>query len=116
MRSYVFSMGDNVVQRVAYTNFDLARPTREPRSFQDETLTGRIALDGATFERCEFRKAVLVYCGGEPPRISGCSFHDVTFEFRDAAGRSLAFLQALSAPSSGLRDVFKASFPKMFGH
>lgn len=87
-----------------------------PRDVQDETLSGRIVLDAGVFERCTFHQAVLVYCGGAPPRIEDCTFRDVAFEFSGAAGRSLAFLQALSAQSSGLRDVFKASFPKLFGH
>jgi len=68
------------------------------------------------FRRCTFQSAVLVYSGGVPPHIQDCTFRDSTFEFSDAAGRTLAFLQALSAPASGLRAVFKASFPKLFGH
>ena len=73
-------------------------------------------LDAGVFERCTFQNAVLVYFGGVPPRIQDCTFREATFEFGGAAGRSLAFLQALSAQSSGLRDIFKASFPKLFGH
>ena len=73
-------------------------------------------LDAAAFDRCAFSKAVLVYAGGIPPKIQNCSFREVSFEFSGAAGRTLAFLQAMSAPSSGFRDLFKASFPKLFGH
>lgn len=87
-----------------------------PLTFRDESFTGRISIDNKSFEHCSFSKAVLVYAGGAPPQLVDCSFQDVAFEFQDAAGRALAFLQALSAPSSGLRDVFKASFPKLFGH
>jgi hypothetical protein len=87
-----------------------------PLTFRDEALTGQILIDDKSFERCKFDKAVLVYTGGAPPQIVDCSFRDVVFEFQGAAGRALAFLQALSAPSSGLRDVFKASFPRLFGH
>jgi hypothetical protein len=43
-------------------------------------------------------------------------FEGVSFQFQGAAARSLALLQAMSAPSSGLKDVFKASFPRLFGH
>lgn len=75
-----------------------------------------MVIDGAVFERCKFRSAVLVYTGGAAPSIQGCSFEDVSFEFAGAAGRTLAVLKAMSAPSSGLRDVFKASFPRSFGH
>ena len=84
--------------------------------FEDRTLTGRIAIDGRSFERCRFERAVLVYGGGPPPRIEHCAFDNSTFEFEGAAARSLALLKSLSAQSSGLRDIFKASFPKIFGH
>ena len=94
----------------------LAEPAGEPRSFEDQTLSGNILLDGASFQRCRFRQAVLIYTGGAPPRIQDCAFEDVAFQFQGAAGRSLALLQAMSAPSSGLKDVFKASFPRLFGH
>lgn len=84
--------------------------------FEDRTLTGRIAIDGRIFERCRFERAVLVYSGGALPRIEHCAFAHSTFEFEDAAARSMALLQAMSAKSSGLRDIFKASFPRIFGH
>ena len=84
--------------------------------YERKTLTGRILLDGASFEECRFVKAVLVYTGGAPPRIANCQFTDTTFEFQHAAGRTLTFLQAMAAPSSGLSAVFKASFSRLFGH
>lgn len=84
--------------------------------FEDRTLTGRIAIDGRIFERCRFERAVLVYSGGPLPRIEHCAFDNSTFEFEGAAARSMALLQAMSSQSSGLRDIFKASFPKIFGH
>ena len=88
----------------------------EPQTFRDQALSGHVLLDNATFERCAFKNARLVYAGGPPPSLSGCSFEGVAFEFQGAAGRTLALLQAMSAPSGGFRDIFKASFPKMFGH
>jgi hypothetical protein len=93
-------------------------PSRDdgPLTFRDQAFTGRILIDDKSFEHCSFRDAVLVYTGGTPPQMVDCAFHDVAFEFQGAAGRALSFLQALSAPSSGLRDVFKASFPRLFGH
>ena len=91
-------------------------PVGESRSFEGKMLTGPVLLDGASFERCRFRKAVLVYTGGEPPRIHDCAFEEVAFQFQGAAGRTLGLLQAMSSPSSGLKDVFKASFPRLFGH
>jgi hypothetical protein len=91
-------------------------PDRRARAFEGEALSGRVILDNATFERCKFQSAVLVYTGGVPPTIRNCSFEKVSFEFDGAAGRTLAMLQAMSSTSSGLRQVFKASFPRIFGH
>ena len=88
----------------------------DPRRFVGEELTGRILLDGGSFERCTFQGAALIYLGGAPPQLMNCSFRDVSFEFQGAAGRCLAFLQALSSPSGGLSSMFKASFPRLFGH
>jgi hypothetical protein len=73
-------------------------------------------LDNVNFEHCRFEGAVLVYRGGLPPTVRNCTFKDVSFEFEGAAGRTLALLQAMSSTSSGLRNVFKASFPKIFGN
>ena len=88
----------------------------DDRVFEDQTLTGAILLDEGSFERCHFKQAVLIYAGGVPPRLKDCRFEGVAFQFDGAAGRTLALLQAMSTPSSGLRDVFKASFPRLFGH
>ncbi len=73
-------------------------------------------LDNAVFERCKFQSATLIYTGGAPPQIRDCAFEQVTFEFQDAAGRTLAFLQAMASPHSGLRDLIKGSFARLFGH
>ena len=106
-----------MVQSVEYRAFE-RRPgvSGDPRSLEDETLSGRVRLDNTSFVRCRFKSAILVYAGGPPPQISDCGFEDTTFEFAGAAGRTLALLQALSAQSSGLRAIFKASFPKIFAN
>ena len=90
---------------------------RQPElRYADQTMTGQVLLDGCTFERCRFDRAVLIYRGGTPPVIAGCVFDGVTFQFQDAAARTLALLQAMSAPSSGLSAIFKASFPRLFAN
>ena len=91
-------------------------PDAEPREVVGEQLTGRVVLDNTSFEGCTFRGATLVYFGGPAPSIRDCTFQGVAFRFDGAAGRTLALLQAMSAPSSGFRDLFKASFPRLFGH
>ncbi|WP_394763948.1 hypothetical protein [Phenylobacterium sp.] len=88
----------------------------EPKVFEDKMLTGRIRLDNTKFERCRFRRVVLVYDGGAPPLLRDCSFENASFEFAGAAGRTLSLLQAMGNPTSGLRDIVKASFPRIFGH
>jgi hypothetical protein len=88
----------------------------EPRLFSGQRFTGDVILDNTTFERCAFKNARLVYRGGPPPSIHDCAFEGVSFRFDGAAGRTLAFLQAMTASSSGFRDIFKASFPRLFGH
>ena len=88
----------------------------DPRRFTDQDLTGRVLLDGGAFERCRFHKAALIYIGGTPPSLVNCSFREVSFEFAGAAGRTVAFLQAMAAPKSGLSSIFKATFPRLFGH
>ena len=91
-------------------------PAAGPRAFADQALTGRVVLDNASFQRCKFQRATLIYNGGAPPVIRDCAFDQVTFEFQDAAGRTLAFLQAMASPQSGLGEIIKASFAKLFGH
>lgn len=106
-----------MVQPVELRTFERRPATgRGPRSVEDEILSGRIALDNTSFVRCRFRNAILVYAGGAAPQIRDCSFENATFEFAGAAGRTLALLQALSAQKSGLRAIFKASFPKIFAN
>src|SRR5436190_15742411 len=82
--------------------------------YRDQILTGAVRLDGGVFQRCRFHKAILIYSGGEPPSLEGCMFDGASFQFAGAAGRTLALLKAMASPSSGLRDVFKASFAVLF--
>jgi hypothetical protein len=86
------------------------------REVRGQRLSGRVVIDNTSFEACAFQDAVLVYSGGGAPSMRDCSFRQVSFEFRGAAGRTMALLQAMSAASSGFRDIFKASFPKLFAH
>jgi hypothetical protein len=89
---------------------------QDPREVHGERLSGRIRLDNTSFEACAFQSATLVYAGGVPPSIQNCSFQGVTFEFEGAAAHTLSFLQAMTSRSSGFRDLFRASFPKLFAH
>ncbi|WP_293906398.1 hypothetical protein [Phenylobacterium sp.] len=90
--------------------------SQEPANHIGQTLSGIVLLDGGSFVRCRFRKAVLIYAGGEPPRMEGCEFDGAQFQFDGAAARTLALLKAMAGAGSGLRPLFKASFPTLFGH
>lgn len=104
------------LSRAAYRTADSTGPTGEARTYENQTLTGRVLLDGATFENCRFVDAVLVYRGVMGLGLNGCKFQNVRFEFEGAAANTLAVLQAMTAPNSGLREVVKRSFPILFAH
>jgi hypothetical protein len=93
-----------------------SRGTTTVREHRNEVLSGRVRLDNASFIGCKFRNATLVYAGMGPTQLGGCTFEDTLFEFDGPAASALAFLQAMSHPASGLRDMVKASFPKVFAH
>jgi len=93
-----------------------APQTGKPLEIRGQRLTGKVLLDNTSFDDCVFQGATLVYLGGPAPSIRNCAFRDVSFEFAGPAGRTLAFLQAMSSRGSGFRDLFKASFPRLFGH
>ena len=100
----------------APTASDGREPASTLREHTGEILTGRVRLDNASFQRCTFRHATLVYAGIGPTQLGGCAFEDSVFEFDGPAANALGFLQAMSHPASGLRDVLKASFPRLFAH
>lgn len=73
-------------------------------------------VDGNSYNGCTFIKVEIVYSGGEPPSFTKCSFDGVKFAFEGAAGRTTAFIQALSRPESGFREIVKQTFPSLFNH
>jgi hypothetical protein len=76
-------------------------------TFSHET----VALDGETFDGCEFRDCRLVYAGGEPPVFAGCRFHDCEWRQDEAAARTLAYLKVVwnaggkAAVQSLIKDI-----------
>lgn len=102
------------VSTPAVIDFERATPT--VREYKDEVLTGRVRLDNASFSGCTFRNATLVYAGMGSVHLGGCTFEGTVFEFDGPAARTLGFLQAMSHPASGLKDILKAAFPRLFGH
>jgi hypothetical protein len=59
------------------------------------------ALDGNNYHGCEFRGCTLVYRGGAPPELVQCHFADCRWVFAEAAGRTVALLQALRGGGLG---------------
>jgi hypothetical protein len=54
-----------------------------------------VALDGETFDGCEFRDCRLVYTGGEPPTFVNCRFDACDWRFEDAAANTLTHLKTV---------------------
>ena len=77
---------------------------------------GRVALDGNSFKGCTFDGCELVYSGGIPPALSGCSFSNFNMRFEGAAANTIAFLKAMAAPSSGLQRVIRDTFRALSAH
>ncbi|MCH9053057.1 MAG: hypothetical protein IIA72_18680 [Proteobacteria bacterium] len=84
--------------------------------YRDDTFTGEVELDGNEFDNCKFSGASLIYRGGTPPSLNGCHFTNIRFEFQGAAANTVAFLQAMAAPNSGLQNVVRDTFPGLTVH
>ncbi|QLG10984.1 hypothetical protein HLB42_09525 [Deinococcus sp. D7000] len=61
------------------------------RNFQDV----EVELDGNKFEDCTFTQCRLIYRGGTPPNLVGCSFDKPMMIFDGPASATLAFLTAM---------------------
>ena len=61
-------------------------------SFVDTT----VRLDGADYQGCSFRGCKLVYGGGPLPAFSDCAFEGCSWHLEDAAGRTVAFIRAVT--------------------
>jgi hypothetical protein len=54
-----------------------------------------VALDGESYEDCDFRGCRLVYRGGALPHFSSCRFDDCDWKFEAAAADTLGFLKLM---------------------
>lgn len=55
-----------------------------------------VVLDGAQLTDSDYEDCNLVYAGGTPPSIHGCSFSGSRFVFENAAENTLVFLRWLA--------------------
>ena len=77
------------------------------KSFRDQTEI----LDGNSYDQCTFANCRLVYWGGPPPQITRCSFERCSWEFDDAASRTVGFMRALyHGMGAGGRQIIEGTF------
>ena len=84
--------------------------------YTNNTFTETVTLDGNEFDICIFDGCSLVYRGGPPPILNDCQFAGTRFQFEGAAANTVAFVQAMAAPGSGLQSVVRDTFPALGAH
>ena len=64
--------------------------------YEKQTFTNTdVDLDNNEFINCGFENCNLIYRGGKPPNITGCSFGEFGITFADAAANTLNFFAVL---------------------
>jgi hypothetical protein len=80
--------------------------------YKAESFESRsIVLDGDEYEDCTFRNCTLIYRGGDLPKLLNNSLENCSWQFQDAAERSVSFLKGLYhglGPEG--RDLIEATF------
>ena len=82
---------------------------------RNQTLQGRLTLDGKTFTDCEFQNAQLVYKGGLQPAFINCRFTQSQFVFENEAANTVNFLRGMLQPQTGLRGFVTGMMPEIAG-
>lgn len=80
---------------------------------RNQTLSGDQSIDGNVYIGCDFRNARLIFESGQPPVFTDCGFTDSEFVLQEAAGRTLAFLRAMSPARTGMRGVVAGLMPEL---
>lgn len=81
--------------------------------YLNRTIKGEVALDGNTFERCIFEECTLLYSGGVPPVLRSNEFRRTEIKFIGSAANTVAFLQTMSRPGSGMQSIVRAALPAL---
>ncbi len=64
--------------------------------YEKQTFTNAdVGLDNNDFINCKFENCNLIYRGGSPPNITGCSFGEFRITFADSAANTLNFFSVL---------------------
>jgi hypothetical protein len=82
--------------------------TRHGNRYENQT----IVLDDNLYEECVFVGCRLVYSGSGTVGLSGCRLVECSFHFEGAAGKTMAFLNAL-AGDPGLRSALPYIIPNL---
>jgi hypothetical protein len=65
--------------------------------YKKKDFTGQnVAMDGNSYEDCNFTNAKMTYSGGNAPSIIGCNFTGSLLTFNGAAANTVVLLQALA--------------------
>jgi len=75
--------------------------TFNKKTFSNETLN----VDGNDYNQCTFRTCRLVYAGGPLPVFKDFNFDNCSFELKDAADRTIAFLNSVGQIQGGAAMV-----------
>ena len=74
--------------------------------FEKQTLL----LDGNEFHNCEIKRCNLVYKGREPVKLEHCHLAGCTWQFEDAAQRTVLMLKGLYQSGQVGREIVDAIF------
>jgi hypothetical protein len=86
----------------------------EMKYVDEHFRSGTVFLDGKDFQNCTFGDGVmLTFSGTAAVNLSNCKFGNVKWSFDRGAGQMLKFLQAVSAPGSGMEGLLSKLFPQL---
>ncbi len=74
--------------------------------FENQT----VILDGNEFIRCEMRRCNLIYKGREPVKLEQCHIASCTWQFEDAAQRTVMMLKGLYLSGPVGKEIVEAIF------
>lgn len=81
---------------------------------KDQTVNGRVDLDGNSYVNVVFEHAGLFYAGGKPPVFQNVTFTETcSFTFEEQAGNTLAFIRSMAHPSTNMRFIVDGLIPEL---
>ena len=81
---------------------------------KDQTVTGRVDLDGNSYVNVVFDNAALFYSGGHAPTFQGVTFMpNCTVSFQEQAGNTLAFIRSMAHSSTNMRFIVDGLIPEL---